>query len=521
MTMGEPVVRRHWFRSLRVQLSALLVLLISVGLLVAGFIATTSLQGYLLGRVDEQLERSADPFARGFGPFGPGGQGQQDGTGPGASNPGASNPGASNPGSSNPGSGPSEESGRPSPPTRFYIEVRDADGVAEVLSTAQAGTGQEPDVPAWSMDEADARADRPFTVGSVDGTGEWRVILRPLDADAGYVLVASDLADVRSTVGRLVWLQLVVGALVVLAAGGLGYVLVRQRLRPLGGVVEAADDIAAGDLARRVPAGRGSAEVDELAEAFNAMADEIEEAFAAQAASETEARAREAQMRQFVADAGHELRTPLTTVRGFAELLASGGTDTDAGALQRIEAEAARMGVLIEDLLLLARMDSQRPLDAVPVDLLETTLTSVQRIRALHPGHDVQTHVHLDAGEPVVTGDAMRLQQVVDNLLNNAVLHTPEGTHVDVTVRTAVDATNAQIASITVADDGPGIPADAAARIFERFYRVDSARSRHTGGTGLGLSIVAAIVAAHGGTVALDAMSASGTTMVVTLPLAA
>lgn len=506
MTETVPTARPRWFRLLRVQLSALLVLLVSVGLLVAGVIATASLQGYLVGRVDEQLERSADPFARGFGPFGPGGQGQQDGNGPAAA--------------TGPASGPNEESGRPSPPTRFYIEVRDASGVAEVLSTAQAGTGQEPDVPAWSMDEANARADRPFTVSSVDGTGEWRVILRPLDADAGYVLVAADLADVRSTVGRLVWLQFVVGALVVLAAGCLGYVLVRQRLRPLGGVIEAADDVAAGDLARRVPAGRGSAEVDELAHAFNAMADEIEEAFAAQAASEAEARAREAQMRQFVADAGHELRTPLTTVRGFAELLASGGADTDADALQRIETEAARMGVLIEDLLLLARMDSQRQLESVPVDLLEVVLASVQRVRALHPGHQVQTHVRLDAGEPVVVGDAMRLQQVIDNLLNNAVLHTPEGTHVEVTVSTSVDAAGMGIAAVTVADDGPGIPTDAAERIFERFYRVDSARSRHTGGTGLGLSIVAAIIAAHGGTVTLDQTAASGTTMVVTLPLA-
>ena len=506
MNVSGPLARRHWFRSLRVQLSALLVLLVSVGLLVAGFIATTSLQGYLVGRVDDQLERSADPFARGFGPFGPGGLDGQNGQ--------------SSLGGQGEGTRPSEASGRPEPPTRFYIEVRDTAGVAEVLSTAQAGTGQEPDVPAWPVVEASERLGRPFTVSSVDGTGEWRVILQPLEADAGYVLVAADLADVRSTVGQLIWLQLVVGALVVLAAGGLGYVLVRQRLRPLSGVIEAADDIAAGDLARRVPAGRGSAEVDELAEAFNAMADEIEEAFAAQAASEAEARTREAQMRQFVADAGHELRTPLTTVRGFAELLSSGGADTDADALRRIETEAARMGVLIEDLLLLARMDSQRQLESVPVDLLEVTLASVQRVRALHPAHDVQTHVRLDAGEPVATGDAMRLQQVVDNLLNNAVLHTPEGTQVDVTVQTMVDAAGGHVAAVIVADNGPGIPAEAAERIFERFYRVDSARSRHTGGTGLGLSIVAAIVAAHGGTVTLDATALAGTTMVVTLPLA-
>jgi two-component system OmpR family sensor kinase len=280
-------------------------------------------------------------------------------------------------------------------------------------------------------------------------------------------------------------------------------------------IEETAETIAAGDLSRRVPDRDGPSEVARLGRSLNGMLTQIESAFHARATSEAAARGSEERMRRFVADAGHELRTPLTSIRGFAELYRQEGAADEKAAplLRRIEDAASRMGLLVDDLLLLAHMDQQRPLDFRPVDLLSLGADAVLDARALAPEREIDL-IRLDAadGPVVVTGDEVRLRQVVGNLVSNALTHTPDKTPFRVGVgRTERGAT------LEVADDGPGLPADQAERVFERFYRADKSRSRAHGGSGLGLSIVAALVHAHGGLVELETAPGKGATFRILL----
>ena len=225
-------------------------------------------------------------------------------------------------------------------------------------------------------------------------------------------------------------------------------------------------------------------------------------------------------MRRFVADASHELRTPLTSIRGFAELYRQGavaGTDETRRLMERIESEGGRMGLLVEDLLLLARLDQQRPLALKPVDLAAISGDAVHDARTLAPDRPIALHLDESLSDvPVVRGDEGRLRQVVGNLVTNAVVHTPPGTRV--TVEVAEDPADGGILILRVADDGSGMEQADAARAFERFYRADASRNRSAGGTGLGLSIVDSLVAAHGGTVRLDTAPGAGTTVTVRLP---
>lgn len=223
-------------------------------------------------------------------------------------------------------------------------------------------------------------------------------------------------------------------------------------------------------------------------------------------------------MRQFVADASHELRTPLTTIRGFAELYRQGASRDPALVLERIEAEAGRMGLLVEDLLMLARVDAQRPLESVPVDLLVLAGDVVHGAQAMAaeqdgPNHPVALDVRSGPGTLEVPGDAARLRQVLANLVGNAMAHTPPGTPVTVRLTPGEDDVR-----IEVSDRGPGLSPEAAARVFERFYRTDASRARASGGSGLGLSIVQALVTAHGGAVAVDSAPGEGATFTVVLP---
>jgi len=227
-------------------------------------------------------------------------------------------------------------------------------------------------------------------------------------------------------------------------------------------------------------------------------------------------------MRRFVADASHELRTPLTSIRGFAELYRQGAvTEPDQlrRVMRRVEEEATRMGLLVEDLLLLARLDQERPLERRPVDLLSLAADSVHDAQAVEPDRDITLHADAqDAGVPVVVGDEARLRQVVSNLVTNALTHTPHTAPVEVRVKTEqVDGVGWAV--LTVADQGPGLADDEAARVFERFYRADTSRTRASGGNGLGLSIVAALVAAHGGHVDVESETGHGATFRVRLPL--
>jgi two-component system OmpR family sensor kinase len=338
--------------------------------------------------------------------------------------------------------------------------------------------------------------------------------------NGSVALVGSDLAGDEKVIGRLVAIELIVGMIVLALLGAAGYVLVRNSLRPLTEVERTARAIAAGDLSKRVPVGDNRTEVGRLSTALNGMLSRIEQAFRAQQASEEQARGSEERMRRFVADASHELRTPLTSIRGFAELYRQGAVDSRediARLMQRIEAEGARMGLLVEDLLLLARLDQQRPLTITPVDLAEIAGDAVHDARAVQPHRPVGLHLDRSLTDvPVVLGDEARLRQVVGNLMTNALSHTPPDARVTVSLAEEADAPG--MVALRVSDTGPGMAAADAERVFERFYRPDTSRNRAVGGTGLGLAIVASLVAAHGGTVDLTTAPGQGATFTVRLP---
>jgi signal transduction histidine kinase len=355
-----------------------------------------------------------------------------------------------------------------------------------------------------------------FTVPSDDGHTQWRVIAAS-GPDGWTLLVGTDLERDEGAIRRLISAQAIVGLIVLTVLAAAGYVLVRNSLRPLAEVERTARAIADGDLSQRVPEGDDRTEVGRLTTALNRMLSRIESAFRAQQASEAQARGSEERMRRFVADASHELRTPLTSIRGFAELYRQGavsGDDDVRRLMERIESEGGRMGLLVEDLLLLARMDQQRPLAVKPVDLAGIAGDAVHDARAVQPDRPISLHLDESLTDvPVLLGDEGRLRQVAGNLVTNALVHTPQDARITVTL-----AEDDGVLVLQVADEGPGMdPADAA-RAFERFYRADASRNRSAGGTGLGLSIVDSLVAAHGGTVHLDTAPGAGTTVTVRLP---
>ena len=320
--------------------------------------------------------------------------------------------------------------------------------------------------------------------------------------------MAIPLTEVSATLDRLLGVELVVSGIALLLVAGFALWLVRLGLRPLEGIGATAGAIAAGDLSRRVEPATERTEVGRLGLALNAMLAQIEAAF-------EERRASEDRLRRFVADASHELRTPLTSIRGYAELFRRGADSRPedlAKSMQRIEGEAARMGVLVEDLLLLARLDQGRPLEREQVDLARIVEEAVDSVRAVEPDRPIDLELH---GLTSMIGDEGRLRQAVDNLLDNARVHTPASSRVRVRLGSDADASSVLL---SVTDEGPGLTSDVATRAFERFYRGDPSRSRSMGGAGLGLSIVAAIVEAHGGTVTVGSEEGAGATFEVRLP---
>jgi two-component system OmpR family sensor kinase len=327
------------------------------------------------------------------------------------------------------------------------------------------------------------------------------------EEDNDYVVVAIPLTGIDSILQQLVLLEAVISALVLLAVALLGLFIVRLELRPLERMGETAAAIAGGDLTRRVEPATARTEIGRLGLALNAMLSQIEAAFGERTAIEH-------RLRRFIADASHELRTPLTSIRGYAEMLRRGaeGSPRDSElARRRIEEEAVRMTALVNDLLLLARLDQGRPLEREPVDLSRIAVDAAADARAVAPTRAIT----LEAPDSVVvSGDDMRLREVVGNLVRNALVHTPAGTPVEIGAK-AVDGR----AVVIVADHGPGLKGDALSKAFEPFYRADPARSRDTGGAGLGLSIVAAVVEAHNGSVHVSETAGGGATFTVDLPL--
>lgn len=397
-------------------------------------------------------------------------------------------------------------------PNTYYMRVMAADGSTFLNVPATTGTDAVPDIPPISYDQTLQQAGTVRTVGSVHGPTMWRMVLvRGVEEQTGTpvsVAIALPLDSVNNTLHQMQLVLLLVGLGVVLVAGITGYAAVHRSLRGLRAIEDtAAQVVASGDLTRRAPIAPDSTEVGRLGSSFNAMVANLETAFAAQAASE-------ARMRRFVSDASHELRTPLASIRGYGELYRMGAVPPEElpGTISRIESEAIRMGTLVNDLLALARLDEGQGLRLSQVDLTTIAADALGDLRALDPDRPTE----LIGGAPVwVTADADRIRQVVTNLIGNVAGHTPAGTAVEIAT-----AAEAGWARIEVRDHGPGVPPEDADRIFERFYRPDSSRSRTSGGAGLGLAIVATIVAAHHGTVEHRHTPGGGTTIVVHLPQA-
>ncbi|WP_308250414.1 sensor histidine kinase [Sphaerisporangium fuscum] len=473
---------------LRIKLIATMLTLVAIALAGIGVSSVSMLRGYLVDRVDAQLAMFAQDTVRRL----------QRGPGLGAR-----------------------------VPPEGLVQVRDTAGR---IITSVAGLESEnrpgpvlPDLtatPGWE----------PQTVPAASGGGEWRVRLLPV-LGVGSVLIAIDLSTVNQITGRLVLSELIGGGVVMLVLALFGVVIVRRSLRPLVEMEHTAAAIAAGDLGSRVPDRDPRTEVGSLAASLNGMLARIEAAIRDREISAAAARASEERMRRFVADASHELRTPLTSIRGYAEFYRQNPAGDPVRLMRRVEDAAARMGVLVEDLLLLARLDQQRPLTMRPVDLLALAADAVQDARILDGDRDIALEVAGDVA-PIVSGDEVRLRQIVANLMSNALGHTPPGTPIRLRAGTAGAS-----AFLEVIDKGPGLAPDQAERVFERFYRADPSRSRSApasrfeqaegepgvtkaGGSGLGLAIVAALVAAHGGTVTLETALGAGATFRVALPLA-
>jgi two-component system, OmpR family, sensor kinase len=465
--------RRHRAAlSLRVGLVAATLLLAACGLTASGIAVTSILRHSQIKRVDQMLEEAS---RRGW---------------------------AQAPlGASPVRLGPTPEG----PPSNYYLRAISPDGRTWTVVNDRNG---EPALPA-DNDVGPA----PTTVGSVDKSGvQWRV-LTVHGPHGRVVTVAYDLSDVQQTVRSLAWSQLGIGTAVLLVLGVAGYWAVHRSLRPLTEVEQTAAAIAAGQLDRRVPERDPRTEVGRLSSALNGMLAQIQRALASSESSAEKARSSEERMRRFITDASHELRTPLTTIRGFAELYRQGAARDMEMLMSRIESESRRMGLLVDDLLLLARLDAQRPLDQNRVDLLTLATDAVHDARAVAPERRIAMEVVDGPGTPEVLGDEPRLRQVLGNLVTNALQHTPETADIIVRVGTEGDD-----AILEVVDQGPGMSREDSLRIFERFYRTDSSRARISGGTGLGLSIVDSLVLAHGGNVTVTTAPGQGCRFYVRLP---
>jgi two-component system OmpR family sensor kinase len=464
--------------SLRTRVMAAAALLVVITSLVTAVLSTTLLRSYLLSRSDAQLRDfgkvASRIVARQHLP-------------------------------------PDDRSRAQALPTQFLVEVIGTDGQIQVAG-GPLGSADGLRLSAAQLSDTAA----PFTVAAAGpAEGSWRVLVQRLSG-GGHLVIGYSLGDLDSTVTRLEVSDALAAAVALIVLAGIGLPLVRASLAPLTRIEATAAAIAGGDLSRRMDHPAAKTEVGRLAEALDVMLASIETAYLARADGEGRAVRSEERMRRFVADASHELRTPLTSVRGLAEYGMQQGEAASREELLRlirlITREADRMGRLVADLLLLARFDAGRPVDRRPVELASLAAEAVQRARITDSGRPIT----LEAAEPVIIeADEERLRQIIDNLIGNAVQHTPSGSPVTVTV-----AGEAGRAELTVADHGPGMTAQQASRVFERFYRTDGARTREHGGAGLGLAIAASLAAAHGGEITIDTAPGQGAAFHLRLPQA-
>jgi two-component system OmpR family sensor kinase len=456
--------------SLRRRLLLGLLVLAALGMITVAFVTTALFRTFLVDRLDAQLRSTRPP---------PGAFRRDPTTATGTTN-------------------------RPFSPTGLVVERWTATGerVASFPSESDTGGG-----PVLTAADFTRPSGQPFSTDAASDSAGYRVVIRPdRENDGQYLVVAITMNEVDANLRRLIRTEAIVVGVVLVTLGGLAFWLVRLGLRPLDRIASTANEIAEGDLTRRVADEDQRTEVGQLGHALNTMLGRIEDAFTARQRSEE-------RLRAFVADASHELRTPLTSIKGYSELIRGGGAETADErdiAIRRIEAEATRMGVLVDDLLLLARLDQGRPLERTSVDLTTVVGDAVADCRAVNPERPVQLRV---ADALQVDGDEGRLRQVVGNLLTNARVHTPPTTPIEVEL-----VRRDGMARIAVVDHGPGVPPDEVDNVFERFARLDPSRTRTSGGTGLGLAIVRAITQAHGGRVDVEPTPGGGATFVVELP---
>ena len=340
---------------------------------------------------------------------------------------------------------------------------------------------------------------KPFTVEAPGA--DFRVATTVLPSSLGSVIVAQSLSDFDKTTHQITIVFLIIGGIVLLFIAFASRQVIKLSMKPLKKIEETAEQIAAGDLSARLENFEPDTEVGRLSTSLNTMLSRIEESFAARAESDSK-------LRRFVADASHELRTPLTSIRGFAELHRQGAVpegEKTKELISRIEKESIRMGALVEDLLMLARIDQSRELDIADVDLSNLVQEAVSSAQAAGPDHPITSDI---AGDIHTQADADKVYQVVTNLLANARAHTPAGTAIHVSTYSTQDGSY-----VSVADKGPGLSAEDQAHIFERFYRVDTSRQRSSNdGSGLGLSIVDEVMKAHGGSVSVASEPGNGAT---------
>ncbi len=404
-------------------------------------------------------------------------------------------------------------------PSAVSITLLSANGEVAGVVGGDAHTAQLTNLIAkMSPAEIASHSHLPFTIESTKTSPRFRALVQPLPSGFGTVVTAVSLEDVYKTLSRLKILFLLIGFLVLLAIAIFSRKIIKIGLRPLTDVEVTAQAIASGDLSARLPDAKPDTEVGRLVSSLNQMLNRIEESFAVRVESENK-------LRRFVADASHELRTPLTAIRGFAELHRQGavtGEEKTAELIGRIEKESIRMGSLVENLLLLARLDQFRKVEQVPIDLKVLIREVVASALASGPNHPIE--IELPNDDVFILGEPDQIHQVVANLLANTRAHTPPRTKTKIAL-----SQNENERTISVSDSGPGITQEEQVRIFERFYRADPSRARasvaigasgsSSGGSGLGLSIVEAVMSAHGGTVSLDSTLGKGSTFVLHFPI--
>jgi two-component system, OmpR family, sensor kinase len=488
--------------SLRARLLVGLVALVAVGLVTVGAVTYAEQRSFLLQRVDQEVT-SATPrqISNDLG----------EGAPPPAAGAGNYNGPRYPPGMTpaRPTAGPHRPGDDPGPlslPPSTYTVQRDSSGHGGTPTTVYGPVLPAPKLPATIPISTPGHA-HPITVGSVGDTGlSYRVYALAMTDGQGTTVFAVPLREIDQTLHQLLEVEGLVGGGVLLALGLLTILVIRVGLRPLERMAGTADAIAAGDLTRRVEPATTRTEVGRLGLALNGMLQQIERAF-------TEREASAERLRRFLADASHELRTPLASIRGYAELFRIGAASSPADirkAMTRIEDEAARMGVLVDDLLTLARLDELPEVAHAPVDITELARDAVQDARAIASDRAIELHAKAPT---LILGDPHQLRQVIGNLMRNAIVHTPPGTPIELNV-----TAGERDVAIEVRDHGPGLPAQADGAIFERFWRADPGRGRGKAGAGLGLAIVASIVEAHGGTATAANAPDGGASFTVSMP---